>query len=339
MAILITGGAGYIGSHTVLALLYKKYDLVVLDNECNSSIESLSRVMKLTGKKIVYIKGDIRERGKLSTIFKEYRITDVIHFAGLKSVGESVGLPLQYYDNNVVGTIILLEEMIRFNISHIIFSSSATVYGEPSEIPLTECSKVGGTTNPYGTSKLMVEHILKDVTRANPEFRTTILRYFNPVGAHPSGNIGEDPNGVPSNLIPYVCQVAMGKYKQVSVFGNDYPTKDGTGIRDFIHVMDLADGHVAALQHRNKGPNYKIYNLGTGVGHSVLDILKAFERVASINIPYSFCNRRAGDIAECWSDPTKALNELGWKAKYGLDEMVHDAWNWQKKNPNGYREG
>lgn len=336
MTILITGGAGYIGSHTVLALLCNEYDVIVLDNECNSSIESLSRVKSITGKEFLYVNGDVRDRGKLRTIFKQHEITDVIHFAGLKSVSESIKAPLQYYNNNVMGAIVLLEEMISFNIPHIIFSSSATVYGEPTEIPVTERSKIGGTTNPYGTSKLMVEQILEDVTRTNSEFRATILRYFNPVGAHPSGHIGEDPNGTPNNLVPYVCQVAIGKYKQVSIYGNDYPTQDGTGVRDFIHVMDLADGHVAAVQHRNEGKNHKIYNLGTGVGHSVLDILKTFKRVASINIPYSFNNRRPGDIAECWSDPTKALNELGWKAKYHLDEMVRDAWNWQRKNPNGY---
>ncbi|HDX6527672.1 TPA: UDP-glucose 4-epimerase GalE, partial [Escherichia coli] len=286
MTILITGGAGYIGSHTVLALLCNEYDVIVLDNECNSSIESLSRVKSITGKEFLYVNGDVRDRGKLRTIFKQHEITDIIHFAGLKSVGESIKAPLQYYNNNVMGAIVLLEEMISFNIPHIIFSSSATVYGEPTEIPVTERSKIGGTTNPYGTSKLMVEQILEDVTRTNPEFRATILRYFNPVGAHPSGHIGEDPNGTPNNLVPYVCQVAIGKYKQVSIYGNDYPTKDGTGVRDFIHVMDLADGHVAAVQHRNEGKNHKIYNLGTGVGHSVLDILKTFKRVASINIPY-----------------------------------------------------
>ncbi|EHY5892154.1 UDP-glucose 4-epimerase GalE, partial [Shigella sonnei] len=294
MTILITGGAGYIGSHTVLALLCNEYDVIVLDNECNSSIESLSRVKSITGKEFLYVNGDVRDRGKLRTIFKQHEITDIIHFAGLKSVGESIKAPLQYYNNNVMGAIVLLEEMISFNIPHIIFSSSATVYGEPTEIPVTERSKIGGTTNPYGTSKLMVEQILEDVTRTNPEFRATILRYFNPVGAHPSGHIGEDPNGTPNNLVPYVCQVAIGKYKQVSIYGNDYPTKDGTGVRDFIHVMDLADGHVAAVQHRNEGKNHKIYNLGTGVGHSVLDILKTFKRVASINIPYSFNNRRPG---------------------------------------------
>lgn len=227
--------------------------------------------------------------------------------------------------------------MITHNISNFIFSSSATVYGEPETIPLTESSRIGGTTNPYGTSKLMVEKILEDVTRSNPEFRTTILRYFNPVGAHPSGDMGEDPNGIPNNLMPYICQVAIGKYKQVSVYGSDYPTKDGTGVRDFIHVMDLAEGHVAALEHRNKGPNHKVYNLGTGTGYSVLELLTAFERVTSRKVPYVLSERRPGDIAECWSNPSKAYAELGWKAKRGLEDMVRDAWNWQQKNPNGYK--
>ncbi|HBA9375310.1 TPA: UDP-glucose 4-epimerase GalE, partial [Escherichia coli] len=280
----------------------------------------------------------VLDRNLLKKIFVENNITDVIHFAGLKSVGESVSSPLKYYEVNIAGSLHLVEEMITHNISNFIFSSSATVYGEPETIPLTESSRIGGTTNPYGTSKLMVEKILEDVTRSNPEFRTTILRYFNPVGAHPSGDMGEDPNGIPNNLMPYICQVAIGKYKQVSVYGSDYPTKDGTGVRDFIHVMDLAEGHVAALEHRNKGPNHKVYNLGTGTGYSVLELLTAFERVTSRKVPYVLSERRPGDIAECWSNPSKAYAELGWKAKRGLEDMVRDAWNWQQKNPNGYKK-
>lgn len=338
MAVLVTGGAGYIGSHTILSLLEKKQEVIVLDNGHNSSMEPLVRIQKITGEKLVFIHGDIRNRQKLKEIFSRYEITDVIHFAGLKSVSESVENPLAYYDNNVNGTLVLIEEMINYNVQHIIFSSSATVYGVPEHIPLKESSKVGGTTNPYGTSKLMVEQILEDVTKVNHKFRATILRYFNPVGAHPSGEIGEDPNGIPNNLMPYICQVAIGKRKQVSVYGSDYPTKDGTGVRDFIHVMDLAEGHVAALEHRADGPNHKVYNLGTGRGCSVLEILNAFQRVTSNNITFVFSERRHGDIAECWSDPSKAHHELRWKARRGLDDMINDAWNWQKKNPNGYKK-
>ncbi|EFH2860062.1 UDP-glucose 4-epimerase GalE, partial [Escherichia coli] len=290
------------------------------------------------GVKPFFYEGSVLDRNLLKKIFVENNITDVIHFAGLKSVGESVSSPLKYYEVNIAGSLHLVEEMITHNISNFIFSSSATVYGEPETIPLTESSRIGGTTNPYGTSKLMVEKILEDVTRSNPEFRTTILRYFNPVGAHPSGDMGEDPNGIPNNLMPYICQVAIGKYKQVSVYGSDYPTKDGTGVRDFIHVMDLAEGHVAALEHRNKGPNHKVYNLGTGTGYSVLELLTAFERVTSRKVPYVLSERRPGDIAECWSNPSKAYAELGWKAKRGLEDMVRDAWNWQQKNPNGYKK-
>ncbi|MDM1642560.1 UDP-glucose 4-epimerase GalE [Escherichia coli] len=338
MTILVTGGAGYIGSHTVVRLLEKGKKIVILDDFTNSFPETLNRIKIITGVKPFFYEGSVLDRNLLKKIFVENNITDVIHFAGLKSVGESVSSPLKYYEVNIAGSLHLVEEMITHNISNFIFSSSATVYGEPETIPLTESSRIGGTTNPYGTSKLMVEKILEDVTRSNPEFRTTILRYFNPVGAHPSGDMGEDPNGIPNNLMPYICQVAIGKYKQVSVYGSDYPTKDGTGVRDFIHVMDLAEGHVAALEHRNKGPNHKVYNLGTGTGYSVLELLTAFERVTSRKVPYVLSERRPGDIAECWSNPSKAYAELGWKAKRGLEDMVRDAWNWQQKNPNGYKK-
>lgn len=337
MAILITGGAGYIGSHTILSLLQNGHQVIVLDNCSNSCIESLKRVEKITDENILFIEGDILNHDDLNYVFSSYEITDVIHFAGLKSVSESKKQPLKYYSNNVAGTLKLIESMFKFNVDNFIFSSSATVYGEPEVIPLKESSKTGGTTNPYGASKLIIEEMLKDITKANTHFRVTILRYFNPVGAHPSGEIGEDPNGVPNNLMPYICQVAIGKHKQVSVFGSDYPTKDGTGVRDFIHVMDLAEGHVAALNHIKDGPNHKVYNLGTGTGYSVLELLNTFERVTSCTVPYVLSERRPGDIAECWSDPSKAEKELGWKAKRGLEEMIRDAWNWQLKNPNGYK--
>ncbi|WP_171859425.1 UDP-glucose 4-epimerase GalE, partial [Citrobacter freundii] len=327
----------YIGSHTALSLLESGYELIIIDNLSNSYLESIVRLQKLVGKSVKFYIGDIRDESFMQDVFTNHYIESVLHFAGLKSVGESVRLPVKYYDNNVVGTVSLLRKMMEYNISHFIFSSSATVYGSPENIPIVEDSKVGETTNPYGTSKLMVEQILKDLTNVNPAFRVTILRYFNPVGAHSSGTMGEDPNGIPNNLMPYICQVAIGKHKQVSVFGSDYPTKDGTGVRDYIHVMDLAEGHVAALKHINEGPNHKIYNLGTGTGYSVLDILNAFERVTSRKVPYVLSERRPGDIAECWSDPSKAQKELGWKAKRGLDEMIRDAWIWQMKNPNGYK--
>ncbi|GAB5071572.1 UDP-glucose 4-epimerase GalE [Citrobacter sedlakii] len=337
MKILVTGGLGYIGSHTIVSLLNNGLDVVVLDNLSNSVLEVTNRINSITSGKIDFFQGDIRDGKVLKDIFKSNDINAVIHFAGLKSVGESMEHPAHYYSNNVKGTLNLIELMILYKVNNFIFSSSATVYGEPEYIPLTESAKVGRTTNPYGTSKLMTELMLEDITRANPALRATVLRYFNPVGAHPSGEIGEDPNGVPNNLMPYICQVAIGKHKQVSVFGSDYPTKDGTGVRDFIHVMDLAEGHVAALNHIKDGPNHKVYNLGTGTGYSVLELLNTFERVTSCTVPYVLSERRPGDIAECWSDPSKAEKELGWKAKRGLEEMIRDAWNWQLKNPNGYK--
>lgn len=337
MAILITGGVGYIGSHTVLTLLENREKVIVLDNLSNSSLEALNRIKSITGLKPIFYQGDILDRALLKKIFFEHSINDVIHFAGLKSVGESVSQPLKYYEVNIAGSLCLLDEMLKAGVKNFIFSSSATVYGEPESIPLTESCWAGGTTNPYGTSKLMVEKILADLSTAHPAFNITILRYFNPVGAHPSGLMGEDPNGIPNNLMPYVCQVAIGKCDQLSIYGNDYQTKDGTGVRDFIHVMDLAEGHVAALKRRKDASNLNIYNLGTGSGYSVLELLDAFKRVTTLSVPYVFAPRRHGDIAECWSDPSKAREELGWVATRGLDDMVRDAWNWQQKNPNGYK--
>ena len=336
MAILVTGGAGYIGSHTVLTLLERGDDVVVIDNLSNSSQTSLDRVAELTGKApIVYI-ADVLNNDILKTIFSNHNITDVIHFAGLKSVSESIKEPLAYYDNNVTGTLVLLREMLAAGVKHFIFSSSATVYGNPESVPLSEQSPTGGTTNPYGTSKFMVEQILADFSRAQPDFRITCLRYFNPVGAHPSGRIGEDPNGIPNNLVPYISQVAIGKLESVSVYGNDYPTPDGTGVRDYIHVMDLATGHLAALDCQEKGAAYKVINLGTGIGYSVRNLIAAFEKAAQTRINYKIVARRPGDIAECWSDPSLARKELGWQAIYTLDEMIRDTWNWQKNNPDGY---
>lgn len=336
MTVLVTGGAGYIGSHTVLKLLESNYDVIVLDNLINSSFEALNRIEKITGKKVKFYEGDVRDGLLLNNIFNDNDITDVIHFAGLKSVGESVLLPLEYYDVNVTGGLNLLNAMMTSGVKNIIFSSSATVYGQPESIPLTEDCKIGGTTNPYGTSKLMFEHILRDFSTAHQEFRITILRYFNPAGAHPSGLIGENPNGIPNNLVPYMTQVAVGKLNCLSVYGNDYQTNDGTGVRDFIHVMDLAEGHLAALNHKNEGPSCKTFNLGTGKGYSVLDLIISFQQVNNIKINYKFVSRRPGDIGECWSDPSKAKNELGWTAKYSLEEMMRDTWNWQRNNPEGY---
>lgn len=336
MAILVTGGAGYIGSHTVLALLERGEDVVVIDNLSNASQESLIRVAELTGKEPVIYVADILDRNALKTLFAQHNITDVIHFAGLKSVSESIAKPLAYYENNVVGTMVLLDEMQRAGVNSLIFSSSATVYGNPESVPLSEASRTGGTTNPYGTSKLMVEQILRDFSVAEPHFRITCLRYFNPAGAHPSGRLGEDPNGIPNNLVPYISQVAIGKLSCLTVFGDDYPTPDGTGVRDYIHVMDLAQGHLAALDHRDDGEAFKAINLGTGVGYSVLDLIKAFEKAAQTKINYRIVGRRSGDVAECWSDSSLARQQLGWQATCNLEEMMRDAWNWQKNNPGGY---
>lgn len=338
MAVFITGGAGYIGSHTVLKFLETEAQVIVLDNLSNSKKESLTRVENITGKRVKFYHGDIRDTRLLNTIFSENDIETVIHFAGLKSVGESIKYPLEYYDNNISGGLYLLAQMRKNNVLNFIFSSSATVYGLPETIPLTEECKVGGTTNAYGSSKLMFENILRDFSNANPDFRITVLRYFNPVGAHPSGQIGEDPNGTPNNLVPYITQVAIGKLACLSIFGNDYPTHDGTGVRDYIHVMDLAEGHLAAEKHKNDGECFKIYNLGTGKGYSVLDLIEAFESTNNIKIKYRFAPRRDGDIAECWSNPERAKNELSWCANYSLKEMMLHTWNWQVNNPDGYTD-
>ncbi|NCJ12476.1 UDP-glucose 4-epimerase GalE [Serratia marcescens] len=336
MAILVTGGAGYIGSHTVLALLERNEDVVVLDNLANASAASLQRVAELAGKAAIFYPDDVQDRTALKRIFAEHDISSVIHFAGLKSVGESTAKPLEYYQNNLGGTLILLDEMRQAGVRQFIFSSSATVYGTPEQVPLRETSRIGGSTNPYGTSKLMVEQILQDFAKAEPDFAITILRYFNPVGAHPSGRIGEDPNGIPNNLMPYMSQVAIGKLDALAVFGDDYPTPDGTGVRDYIHVMDLAEGHLQALEHIRDSQGVAVYNLGTGVGYSVLQMLHAFERACGRKITYHIAPRRPGDIAECWSDASLAAEKLDWKARRGLEDMMQDAWRWQQSNPSGY---
>ncbi|HHE9969788.1 TPA: UDP-glucose 4-epimerase GalE [Haemophilus influenzae 10810] len=338
MAILVTGGAGYIGSHTVVELLNVGKEVVVLDNLCNSSPKSLERVKQITGKEAKFYEGDILDRALLQKIFAENEINSVIHFAGLKAVGESVQKPTEYYMNNVAGTLVLIQEMKKAGVWNFVFSSSATVYGDPKIIPITEGCEVGGTTNPYGTSKYMVEQILRDTAKAEPKFSMTILRYFNPVGAHESGLIGEDPNGIPNNLLPYISQVAIGKLAQLSVFGSDYDTHDGTGVRDYIHVVDLAVGHLKALQRHENDAGLHIYNLGTGHGYSVLDMVKAFEKANNITIAYKLVERRSGDIATCYSDPSLAAKELGWVAERGLEKMMQDTWNWQKNNPKGYRD-
>ncbi len=337
MAILVTGGAGYIGSHTVVELLNQGKEIVVLDNLSNSSEISLERVKQITGKSVRFYQGDILDREMLRRIFAENQIDSVIHFAGLKAVGESVREPLRYYQNNVTGSIVLVEEMLKANVNTIVFSSSATVYGDPKEIPITETCEVGGTTNPYGTSKYMVERILEDTAKAFPQFSAVVLRYFNPVGAHASGLIGEDPNGIPNNLLPYISQVAVGKLQQLSVFGSDYETHDGTGVRDYIHVVDLAIGHLKALEKHQDDAGFHVYNLGTGTGYSVLDMVNAFEQANDIKVPYKLVERRPGDIAVCYSNPQKALEQLGWKTQYDLTQMMKDTWNWQKNNPNGYK--
>ncbi|WP_260628983.1 UDP-glucose 4-epimerase GalE [Serratia liquefaciens] len=337
MVILVTGGAGYIGSHTVLTLLERGEKVIVLDNLSNSSEESLRRVEKLTGKAAVFYQGDIQDAECLRRIFDDHDITAVIHFAGLKAVGESTRKPLEYYQNNVAGTLVLLEEMRRAGVTQFIFSSSATVYGANSPVPYIETTPIGGTTSPYGTSKLMVEQILQDFSKAEPQFSIIALRYFNPVGAHESGEIGEDPNGIPNNLLPYISQVAIGKLEKLGIFGGDYLTKDGTGERDYIHVMDLAEGHLMAMDHLKKVDGFKAYNLGAGVGHSVLSMVQGFERASGVKIPYQILPRRDGDLPAFWADANLARKELGWEVRRGIDEMMRDTWNWQKKNPKGYR--
>ncbi|WP_436873645.1 UDP-glucose 4-epimerase GalE [Kosakonia sacchari] len=338
MSVLVTGGFGYIGSHTVLSLLENDFDVVVLDNLCNSSDKSLLRVEELAGRKVRTYIGDVSDRSILRKVFSECNIDSVIHFAALKSVSESLTKPLLYYSNNLGATLALLDIMSEYEVNNFIFSSSATVYGTPEVIPLKESNNIGGTTNPYGTSKLFSEIILKDIAEANENFRIVCLRYFNPVGAHPSGLIGESPNGIPNNLVPYLTKVAIGQLPFLQVYGNDYPTKDGTGVRDFIHVMDLAEGHVAALNKIKSQSGLKIYNLGTGIGYSVLELIATFERINAVKVPYKICPRRPGDIAECWSDPMLANKELGWSAKRDLSVMLKDSWRWQQMNPEGYSD-
>jgi UDP-glucose 4-epimerase len=335
MRILVTGGTGYIGSHTVIELLNLGHDVAVVDNLSNSSEESLKRVDKITGKSIAFHRLDVCDKPALEKIFAATAFDAVIHFAGLKSVGESVAKPLEYYRNNIGSTLVLCEVMQAHNVTKLIFSSSATVYGTPEELPLKETSRVGaGITNPYGQTKFMIEQILRDLAVADPSWQITLLRYFNPVGAHESGLIGEDPNGLPNNLLPYVSQVAVGKLDKVRVFGDDYDTPDGTGVRDYIHVVDLAKGHVAALDHVQNG--VRTYNLGTGTGVSVLEIIHAFEKAAGKEIPYEIVARRPGDVASCYADASLAAAELGWKAEKTLEEACIDAWRWQSQNPNGF---
>jgi UDP-glucose 4-epimerase len=335
MHILVTGGAGYIGSHTCLELLQADYQVIVADNLSNSKKESLRRVEVLTGKTITWYETDLLDRQGLDLIFQEHSIDAVIHFAGLKAVGESVTKPLMYYNNNIVGTLVLCETMAAHQVKNIVFSSSATVYGNPSHLPITEEFPLAAT-NPYGNSKLFIEYILQDLHRADNAWNIALLRYFNPVGAHVSGRIGEDPNDIPNNLMPFVAQVAAGKRQELSVYGNDYPTFDGTGVRDYIHVVDLAQGHIKAIEKLNTQPGVVIYNLGTGKGYSVLEMVAAFEKASGRAVPYRIAPRRRGDIAACYADPEKARQELGWEARCGIDAMCKDAWRWQSENPNGY---
>lgn len=337
MNILVTGGAGFIGSHTIIELYKAGHSALVVDNLYNANRESLRRVAEILGiPEIPFVEADIRDRQALEDIFARQSFDACIHFAGLKAVGESVSKPLEYYENNMNGTFVLLDVMRRHNCKNIIFSSSATVYGDPAIIPITEDCPKGQCTNPYGQTKSMLEQVMMDVWKADPEWNIVLLRYFNPIGAHPSGRIGENPNGIPNNLMPYITQVAVGKRDRLGVFGNDYPTHDGTGVRDYIHVVDLAAAHVAALKAIERKQGLAVYNIGTGQGYSVLDVVKAFIRVNGVNIPYTIMPRRAGDIATCYCNPAKAAKELGWKAQCNLDDMCRDAWNWQKNNPNGY---
>ena len=338
MAILVTGGAGFIGSHTVVELQNAGYEVVVLDNLSNASEKSLERVEQITGKPVKFYKADILDREALNKIFDQEQIDSCIHFAGLKAVGESVQKPWEYYENNISGTLTLVDVMRKHNVKNIIFPSSATVYGDPAFVPITEECPKGQCTNPYGWTKSMLEQILSDIQKADPEWNVVLLRYFNPIGAHPSGLMGENPNGIPNNLMPYITQVAVGKLKELGVFGNDYDTPDGTGVRDYIHVVDLAKGHVKALKKLEDNSGLSIYNLGTGKGYSVLDIVKNFEEATGVKIPYVIKPRRAGDIATCYASAEKAEKELGWKAEHDIKDMCRDSWNWQSKNPNGYED-
>ena len=336
MKVLVTGGTGYIGSHTCVELLNSGYDVVVLDNLSNSSEESLRRVQKITGKSLKFYEGDIADKELVGKILDENKIFAVIHFAGLKAVGESVAKPLEYYRNNISGTLDMCDVMRNKGVKNIVFSSSATVYGDPATVPITEDFPLSAT-NPYGRTKLMQEEIFRDFYVADKEWNILLLRYFNPIGAHKSGEIGEDPNGIPNNLMPYITKVATGELPRVNVFGNDYPTPDGTGVRDYIHVMDLATGHVNAIDKIKEIPGVKVYNLGTGKGYSVLDVIHAFGKACGKEIPYEIKPRRAGDIATCYSDASLAKKELGWEAQYDIDEMCADSWKWQSMNPDGYR--
>lgn len=338
MKILVTGGAGYIGSHTCVELLDAGYEVVILDNLYNSSKKAVDRIEEITGKKVTFYENDMLDKEALEKIFSVENIDAVIHFAGLKAVGESVAKPLEYYKNNITGTLTLVEVMREHNCKNIIFSSSATVYGDPAFIPITEECPKGTPTNPYGWTKSMLEQILTDIHTSDNEWNVILLRYFNPIGAHKSGMIGEDPKGIPNNLLPYVAQVAIGKLECVGVFGDDYDTPDGTGVRDYIHVVDLALGHVKALDKIKENPGVKVYNLGTGNGYSVLDVIKAFSKACGHDVPYQIKPRRPGDIATCYSDASLAKKELNWEAKFGIEEMCADSWNWQSKNPNGYND-
>jgi UDP-glucose 4-epimerase len=335
MSILVTGGAGYIGSHTCVELLNAGYDLVVVDNFSNSKIESLNRIKEITGKEVTFYEVDLLNREAVEMIFKQHSIEAVIHFAGLKAVGESVSIPLHYYHNNITGTLILCDVMKQYGVKNLVFSSSATVYGMPERVPISEDFPLGAT-NPYGRTKLMIEEILRDLYVADDSWSIALLRYFNPIGAHESGRIGEDPNGIPNNLMPFITQVAVGKLKQLSVFGNDYPTVDGSGVRDYIHVVDLAHGHLKALEKVMSANGVEAYNLGTGTGYSVLEIVAAFEKASGAKVPYRIVDRRPGDVAVCYADAAKAKDELGWVATRGIEEMCQDSWRWQKGNPEGY---
>lgn len=338
MKILVTGGAGYIGSHTCVELLNEGYEVVIVDNLDNSNAKAVDRIGQITGKKVTFYEKDIRDKEAMNDIFGREKPECVIHFAGLKAVGESVQKPLEYYENNINGTLVMLDAMRKNGCKNIIFSSSATVYGDPAFIPITEECPKGSPTNPYGWTKSMLEQILTDLHTSDPEWNVILLRYFNPIGAHKSGLIGEDPKGIPNNLLPYVAQVAVGKLKCLGVFGDDYDTPDGTGVRDYIHVVDLARGHVKAIDKIKENPGVKIYNLGTGNGYSVLQVVKAFSKACGHDVPYEIKPRRAGDIATCYADPSLAKKELGWEAKYGIDEMCEDSWRWQSMNPNGYND-